>query len=181
MGKKQITKPEQAVILCGGLGTRMMPHTKITPKPMIDCNGKPFLWHLLNQLHAQGISRFVLLTGYLSEKIINYFGDGSKWKWNICYSNGPVDWDTGKRIWEAKSKLDERFLLLYSDNFVQFSLEKILALHEKNQTAITFMVSPKDQGNVALSESSIVQKYDNNRSSHELNYVEIGYMIIEKE
>jgi D-glycero-D-manno-heptose 1,7-bisphosphate phosphatase len=129
----------------------------------------------------QGLKEFVLLTGYLGENIENYFGDGSQWGWSIQYSNGPINWDTGKRIWEARLKLDDRFLLLYSDNFVQFSLEKVFALHKKNQTALTFMVSPKHPGNVALFESGVVEKYDKNRSDNILDFVEIGYMIIEKD
>ena len=175
-----MSKLEQAVILCGGLGTRLRPYTNHMPKPLIHCNGKPFLWHLLNQLHEQGIKRYVLLTGYLAEKIENYFGDGSSWGWQIQYSEGPVEWDTGKRIWEARQKLDNQFLLLYSDNFAVFPLNKVFALHKKNQKSLTFMVAPKKPGNINLDETGIVQKYNNNRSDISLKYVEIGYMIVEK-
>jgi D-glycero-D-manno-heptose 1,7-bisphosphate phosphatase len=176
-----MNKPKQVVVLCGGLGTRLRPHTDHIPKPMIPCNEKPFLLYLLQQMSDQGLKEFVLLTGYLGENIENYFGDGSQWGWSIQYSNGPIAWDTGKRIWEARLKLDDRFLLLYSDNFVPFSLEKVFALHKKNQTALTFMVSPKHPGNIALFKSGIVEKYDNNRSNNILDFVEIGYMIIEKD
>ena len=176
-----MNRPKQAVVLCGGRGTRLRPYTDNMPKPMVSCNERPFLWHLLQQISDQGIREFVLLTGYLGANIENYFGDGSIWGWDIHYSNGPVDWDTGKRIWEARLKLDDRFLLLYSDNFVPFSLDKVLALHEKTQKALTFMVSPKQPGNVSLFESGIVKKYDNNRSDKNFDYVEIGYMIIEKD
>jgi histidinol-phosphate phosphatase family protein len=172
--------PGQAVILCGGLGTRLRPYTEQMPKPMIPCNSKPFLWHLLQQVHEQGVKRFILLTGYLSKQIEDYFGDGRSWGWKIQYSQGPVEWDTGKRIWEAKEKLEDRFLLLYSDNFVPFPMRKVLTLHEKNMLPLTFMISQKSPGNISLDETGIVQKYDNNRSK-ELGYVEIGYMIVEKE
>ena len=175
-----MNKPEQAVILCGGLGTRLRPHTDHLPKPMIPCNGKPFLWYLLQQMEEQGIKRFILLTGYLAEKIEEYFKDGSEWGWHIQYSQGPAEWDTGKRIWEAKEKLDDRFLLLYSDNFVPFPMNKVLALHKNNNLPLTFMVSPKSPGNIALDENGTVQKYDNSRFT-DLEYVEIGYMIVEKE
>ena len=176
-----MNKPKQVVVLCGGLGTRLGPYTDHIPKPMIPCNEKPFLLYLLQQMSDQGLKEFILLTGYLGENIENYFGDGSQWGWSIQYSNGPINWDTGKRIWEARLKLDDRFLLLYSDNFAPFSLEKIFALHKKNQTALTFMVSPKLPGNVALFESGVVEKYDKNRSDNILDFVEIGYMIIEKD
>lgn len=174
-------RPVQAVILCGGLGTRLRPYTDRMPKPMIPCNGKPFLWYLLQQLHIQGIQRFVLLTGYLSEQIKDYFGHGCSWEWQIQYSQGPVEWGTGKRLWEAQNKLDNRFLLLYSDNFVPFPMDKILSFHEKHGLPLTFMVSQKSPGNIALDETGIVQKFDKNRSTEGLNYVEIGYMIVEKE
>ena len=174
-------KPNQAVILCGGLGTRLRPYTSEVPKPMILCNGKPFLWHLLQQLAEQGIERFILLTGYLGEKINNHFGDGSQWGWQIEYSQGPVEWDTGKRIWEVKDKLDDRFLLLYSDNFVPYPLDQLISLHIKNQKPLTFMISAKSPGNIIIDENAIVQKYDNDRSNKNLNFVEIGYMIVERE
>ena len=176
-----MNKPSQVVVLCGGLGTRLLPHTENLPKPMILCNEKPFLLYLLHQMSDQGLKDFVLLTGYLGKNISNFFGDGSKWGWTIHYSNGPISWDTGKRIWEARYKLDETFLLLYSDNFVPFSLDKVFMLHEKNQTALTLTVSTKRPGNISIAESGIVIKYDNNRSNHILDFVEIGYMIIEKD
>jgi histidinol-phosphate phosphatase family protein len=175
-----MSRPEQVVVLCGGLGTRLRPHTDDMPKPMIPCNSKPFLLYLLQQMSDQGLKKFVLLIGYLGDNIKNYFGDGSQWGWDIQYSKGPIDWDTGKRIWEARSKLEDSFILLYSDNIVPFPLDKVFALHKKNQTSLTFLASPKRPGNVALSESGIVEKYDNKRSENTLDFVEIGYMIIEK-
>ena len=121
--------PSQAVLLCGGLGTRLRPLTDNLPKPMVIVNERPFLHHLLEQLAQQGITRFLLLTGYLSEKISNYFEDGSRYGWSIEYSVGPTEWDTGRRFWEARAKFDNQFLLLYSDNFVQFNLLKLIKFH----------------------------------------------------
>jgi len=177
----KMSKPQQAVILCGGIGTRLKPFTNTIPKPMILCNEKPFIWYLLSQLHDEGIDRFVLLTGYLGEKIKDYFGNGSTWGWQIVYSNGPVEWDTGRRIWEAKNLFDNYFMLLYSDNFVEFSLDRLSLAHQNSNKSLTFTVSSKTPGNVELDELGIVKKYDNCRSSNFLDYVEIGYMLVEKE
>ena len=58
---------KQAVFLCGGIGSRLMPITKNVPKPMVLVNEKPFLFYLLKQLSDFGIKRFLLLTGYLFE------------------------------------------------------------------------------------------------------------------
>jgi histidinol-phosphate phosphatase family protein len=176
----KVMKPRQAAILCGGVGSRLRPYTLDTPKPMILCNGKPFLWYLLDNLNKQGINHFVLLTGYLSEKILSYFEDGSLWGWQIKYSDGPVEWDTGKRLWEAKDLLDDRFMFMYSDNFALFALEKLLIFHLKTKASLTFMVSLKSPGNIKLNNDGMVMKYDNKRTSSHLKYVEIGYMIIEK-
>ncbi|SVD13580.1 uncharacterized protein METZ01_LOCUS366434, partial [marine metagenome] len=159
----------------------MKPYTDNTPKPMIFCDGKPFLWYIMQQLFDQGVRRFILLTGYLSEQIEEYFGNGELWNWDIQYSKGPVDWDTGKRVWEARNKLDDLFLLLYSDNFTPFPLDKVYSVHNKNQTSLTFMAASKNPGNISLDKLGFVQQYDNHRSSLDLDYVEIGYMIIEKD
>jgi len=179
MDDRIMNKPQLATVLCGGLGTRMHPYTKTRPKPMILCDEKPFLFHLLSQIAELGIRRFLLLIGYLGEQIEEYFGDGREWGWEIHYSKGPVAWNTGKRIWEARNDLDERFLLLYSDNFSPYPLEKAFALHEENAPALTLMISPKSPGNIAIDESKMVRHYDNHRSK-ELGFVEIGYMIAEK-
>jgi len=174
-------KPSQAAILCGGLGSRLRPYTDQMPKPMIPCNGKPFLWYLLHQLAEQGVNRFVLLTGYLAEQIENYFGNGAEWNWEIQYSVGPVEWDTGKRIWEAREQLDDPFILLYADNYASYSLDKVFEHHETNARPLTFMVAQKSPGNIALDEVGNVKIYDNDRSNLELIYVEIGYMIVNKD
>ena len=172
--------PKQAVILCGGLGTRLKPYTLSNPKPMILCNEMPFIWHLINQLSEQGISKFVLLTGYLGEKIQDYFGNGNRFGWDINYSFGPVEWDTGKRLWEANKLFEECFILLYSDNFAPFSINKVLETHYKNNLPLTLMVAEKKPGNLSLNDDGIVQNYNNDRLDESSNYVEIGYMIIEK-
>ena len=67
----------QAVILCGGLGTRLRPITNTIPKPMVMINKKPFLWFLMDKLSSppNNIKRFLLLTGYLQEHIIDFFND----------------------------------------------------------------------------------------------------------
>lgn len=171
----------QAVILCGGRGTRLRPLTDILPKPMVPVNGKPFLHHLLYQLSEQGITRFVLLTGYLGERIHEYFDDGSKWGWSISYSHGPAEWDTGRRIWEAKAFFDPRFLLLYSDNFVQFNLKRLQALHQNQNAPITLLLAPKERGNIRVSAAGRIEAYDKTRSGEGFDYVEVGYMLIERD
>ena len=77
---------EQAVIFCGGLGTRLLPLTKLIPKPMVHVNKKPFLFHLINQCKSNGIKNIVLLCGYKHEYIKKYFGNGNRFGVKIDYS-----------------------------------------------------------------------------------------------
>jgi histidinol-phosphate phosphatase family protein len=174
-------KPSQAVVFCGGLGSRLRPLTDNLPKPMAPILDKPFLEYLLQQLSDQGIKRFVLLAGYLSEIIQEYFGDGGNWGWEIQYSIGPVEWDTGRRLWESREFLDENFLLLYADNFSQFNLVKLIDLHTKQEATLTFLVAKKNNGNIRISSGGQIEDYDKDRQRQGLDFVEIGYMFVERD
>jgi D-glycero-D-manno-heptose 1,7-bisphosphate phosphatase len=171
----------QAVFLCGGLGERLKPLTNHIPKPMMDVNGKPFLWHLLEQLAEKGIKKFLLLTGYLGQSISDYFGTGEKWGWQIDYSPGPVEWDTGRRLWEARSLLEDEFLLAYSDNFVQIRLDLLVELWEKTKAPIALHLAPKKGGNIRIGSNGLVEEYDATRKAPGLAWVEVGYMFARKE
>ncbi len=170
----------QAVVLCGGLGERLRPLTEHLPKPLAPVGGRPFLEYLICQLREQRLERIVLLTGYYGEMIRDYFGDGAGHGVQIDYSSGPAEWDTGRRIWEAKKMLDSRFLLLYSDNYVPVNAEKLRSAHLALSSAVTLLLHEKENGNVRLDANGNVEAYDPTRSKRDLNYVEIGYMIIER-
>ena len=178
--REQLIPPQQAVILCGGLGTRLRPLTNNLPKPMVLVNGKPFLHHLIKQIVDQGIKRVLLLTGYLGEMITSYFGSGKAIGIEIIYSCGPQDWDTGRRLWEARELIESQFLLLYSDNFVQFNLPRLQQFHNKQGTPISLLLAPKDNGNIEVANDGRVVSYDKSRIGKNLDYVEVGYMIIER-
>ena len=170
--------PKQAVILCGGQGKRLRPLTDVIPKPLIDINGKPFLHYLICQLANEGITDFLLLTGYKKEKISEYFSGYLNKDINIEFSEGPVEWDTGRRIWEARHLINESFILMYSDNYCDFRLKEIIDVHEKYESPMTLTLAKKEKGNIRISDSLIVDEYNNDRKGKALNYVEIGYMAL---
>ena len=174
-------RPQQAVILCGGRGTRMRPFTDTMPKPMVTVNGRPFLAYLIEQLRDQGIRRILLLTGYRGEMIREFFGGGTAWGVEIGYSHGPAKWETGRRVWEARGELDGRFLMLYSDNFVPFNLDKLLAFHATHYGVVSLLLQPKATGNIRVAADGRVTLYDSSRSQPGLDHVEIGYMLIERD
>lgn len=171
----------QAAVLCGGLGTRLMPYTKDLPKPMIPTNGRPFLAYLIDQLRDQGIQRIILLTGYRADQVRAYFGDGVKFGVEITYSEGPTEWETARRLWHAQNLLDHRFMLMYSDNFVPISLPKLIAFHLDQKSALTVSLCRKTTGNIRVDESGFVGAYDSSRRDSGLDHVEIGYMIAERD
>jgi dTDP-glucose pyrophosphorylase len=74
-----------AVILAGGLGTRLAPMTDNCPKPLLPLGDRPILSHIMDHLREQGISRFVVAVNYLSNMIVDYFDDGSRWDCFIDY------------------------------------------------------------------------------------------------
>jgi D-glycero-D-manno-heptose 1,7-bisphosphate phosphatase len=113
--------------------------------------------------------------------IREYLGTGKTLGVEISYSHGPADWDTGRRIWEARQFLDSQFLLLYSDNFAQFNLQKLKELHQKNNAPITLLLAAKKNGNIRVSTDGKIEAYDKTRSGWGFEYVEIGYMLIDKD
>src|SRR5687767_14814332 len=108
----------QAVILAGGLGTRLGPITRAVPKSMVPVAGRPYLEHQLRLLQQQGITDVVLLTGYLGEQIEACFGDGRAWGLSVRYSREAVPQGTGGALRDAAGQLAESFLLIYGDSYL---------------------------------------------------------------
>lgn len=179
-------KIKQAVILAGGYGTRMKPFTDTNPKPMYPFEGKPFLEYLIEQIKGFGINEIVLLLGYLPDKIIDYFGDGSKWGVNITYSVTPVEYETGLRIKAALNdgKLESDFLFMYCDNYCPINYRRLLSDYEKNGALIQFTAySNKDnytKSNLVINSDGLVSVYDKSRKEPNLQGVDIGYAIVNR-
>lgn len=166
--------PEQAVILAGGRGSRLMPLTQNCPKPMVKVNSVPFLQILLDQLAQAGFKRVLLLTGYLAAQIEQRFGSVYG-QLELSYVELAEALDTAERIWAARDLLDAEFMLLYADNYVRLDFEQHLA-QWKNATAMQLLVVEKSPGNLQLNESGQVMLYDGRRQSPLAKYVELGFM-----
>lgn len=172
---------EQAVILAGGRGSRLRPLTDALPKPMAPINDVPFLAYLLEQLKSQGIKKVILLTGYKGHLIKEYFANGEQFNLDIQYSQGPIEWLTGKRLWEAKELMEDQFLLVYSDNFAQFNIDKQLNLLNASETDLCVLLSKKEKGNIILNDDGQILAYAKGVNKDQFQHVELGYMIIKKE
>ena len=167
----------QVVILCGGRGSRLIPFTNKIPKPMIDINGKPFLLILIEYLKSLNFNNILLLTGYKNKKILDYFGDGSKFKLNIEYSYSTLSTNTAKRIFLAKKKLDTNFLLMYSDNFFNFDFSSFCKLYKKK---ISLLITKKKPGNIYYDNILKAFRYNSKRNI-DYTYIDLGCMIINKD
>lgn len=110
----------QALILCGGLGTRLREAVPDRPKSMAPIRGKPFLELLIRSLKAKGVSDFVLATGHMSAQIEDYFDNGRCWDVGIRYSREAEPLGTGGAVKLAEPLLQDRFLVLNGDTFVEF-------------------------------------------------------------
>jgi len=178
----------QAVVLAGGEGTRLRPLTYDVPKPMAMVNNRAFLEYLIEMLKENGILEVVLLLGYLPEKIIQHFGDGSNYGVNIKYSVGKVTDKTGTRIKNAEPMLDDIFLLMYCDNYWPLNLKRLFEFYIEHKTlASTTVYTNKDgkgeygaENNTCVDDNGYVLKYDKSRKSKELNGVDIGFFIVSK-
>ncbi len=106
-------------ILAGGLATRLRPITEKVPKLLVEVAGEPFFSHQIRLLKKAGLTRLVLCVGYLGEKIVEQYGDGSAWGVKIDYSfDGPTLLGTGGALIQALPKLGDAFYVLYGDSYL---------------------------------------------------------------
>lgn len=174
--------PRQAVILAGGRGTRLRPVTNDRPKPMAPILGRPFLEYQIEQLREQGFDRILLLLGYLSAVVQDYFGDGRRWGVQIEYSITAPDDLTSSRIAHARQLIDPCFLLLYCDNYWPMQIDTMWRRFcDAAKPAMITAYANKDgysRGNVIVDRDGGVQVFDRARTLPGLTGVEISYAIV---
>jgi glucose-1-phosphate cytidylyltransferase len=173
----------KVVLLAGGLGTRLSEETDLRPKPMVEIGGHPILWHIMKIYSYWGYNEFVILTGYKSHIIKDYFinyytrysditidmADNSvqlhnirsePWKVTMLYT-GP-DTQTGGRLLRAKSFLgNERFMLTYGDGVSDVNITELVKSHEKSGKTVTLTaVQPSGRfGSIEINEEGTVESF----------------------
>jgi glucose-1-phosphate cytidylyltransferase len=149
----------KVVLLAGGYGTRLSEETELRPKPMVEIGGRPILWHIMKIYSYWGFNEFIILTGYKSHIIKDYFINyytrysditidmnsnaveihqhrNEPWKVTMLYT-GP-DTMTGGRLLRAREFLGkERFMLTYGDGVSDVNIPALLAFHEKSGKHVT--------------------------------------------
>ena len=128
-----------AILLVGGFGTRLLPLTRNTPKPMLTVAGVPVTEHQLAMAKSAGITKIVLATSYLAELFTPYFGDGAKWGMEIEYAVEKVPLGTGGAIRNAAKFLDtnESIVILNGDVLSSHNLAEQIRQHELHDADIT--------------------------------------------
>ena len=129
----------KVVIFAGGLGSRLGTMTQHKPKPLLEIQKEPLIKYLLDIFLKQKFKDFLILTGYKSKKIEEYFKKNKK-KYLGCsikILNTGVNTCTGKRLKLAKKYLPERFILSYSDGLANVNLKKLINFHLKKKKLIT--------------------------------------------
>ena len=173
----------QAVVLAGGLGTRLWPITKQIPKPMAPVNGIPYLEYQLRLLAAQGFGSALILTGYLGEQIEGYFQDGSALGLPLQYSREPAPLGTGGALRHAGGLLEDRFVLIYGDSFLPIDYRPLFPRLEEPGTSGVVVVydnrveDTSVRNNIALDDKNCVTVYSKDSDEWtRLSYVEAGVL-----
>jgi D-glycero-alpha-D-manno-heptose 1-phosphate guanylyltransferase len=137
-----------AVILAGGLGTRLRSAFSTGPKSLAPVNGRPFLDYLLRWLNAEGVQEAVLCVGYKRSQIEDFVQEGRNWGLRVSYSIEEELLGTGGAIKKAEPLISgDRAFVLNGDTFLEVNLSEMLDFHRRKQSRATLAVTlAKDKG-----------------------------------
>jgi N-acetyl-alpha-D-muramate 1-phosphate uridylyltransferase len=167
-----------AVILAGGLATRLRPVSATIPKSLIEVAGEPFLAHQLRLLAQRGIDRAVLCAGHLWEQIRDYAGDGERFGVKLEYSiDGPVLLGTAGAIAKALPLLPEKFFVIYGDSYLPCDYSAAQRFFDASGKSALMTVFKNegqwDTSNVEFDGERIVA-YDKERRTERMRHIDYG-------
>ena len=182
----------QAVILAGGLGTRMRPITQTIPKPLILVAGKPFLAWQLELLERGGMNRALLLVGYLGEQIEGCIGNGEAFGCSVDYSYEPFPLGTGGALKNAERKLEDWFVLVNGDTYLSIDYPMLvrdfnarnctamIVAYEKPAVASQDVPASALPGNLGVRADHVVTAY-RKREPAGLEHIDAGVIVLRKD
>ena len=127
----------KAIILAGGLGTRLQPYTTFIPKPMLPLGEKPLLEHLIEWIRKNGIKEIVICVSYLHKTIEDYFEDGKRFGVKIEYATSNKPLATAGQLKTAEKFIDDTFVCVYGDSIFDFNLKNMISEHKKKKSFVT--------------------------------------------
>ena len=174
----------KTIILCGGVGTRMMEETEFKPKPMVLVGGKPILWHIMKIYAHYGFNEFVLALGYKGEMIRDgigkYMGKGDDFK--IIFAETGQESLTGERVLRAREHITEdEFMVTYGDGVSTIDINSLTEFHRKQGTIGTITgVHPHSKfGIIHVDEKSgLVKSFA--QKPVMTDYINGGFMVFNK-
>ncbi len=177
----------QVVVLMGGLGTRLKEYTKECPKSLVDVEGRPFFDYSLRLLIHHGFRKFLFLIGYRAEMIEDYYGDGSSLGISIIYCYDGEDLlGTGGAVRRAYDLLEDDFLIMYGDSFMDIDYEETLYRYFEGksrgmQALMTVLKNGNrfDKSNVIM-DGTEIKLYDKMNMTPEMDYIDYGVCMYEK-
>ncbi len=183
-----VSIPSKALILAGGKGTRLRPLTYNVPKALIEVQGKTLTEWLFELFKKYGIRDVILSVGYLADKIMDYFTDGSKFGMNIEYveedPNKPLGTAGPLRL--AEDMLTDSFIVSNGDELKNINLPRMFRLHKRKNAlatiALTTVNDPSQYGVARLDGSRIMEFVEKPKKSEApSNLINSGFYIIEPE
>ena len=177
-------RPEKAVILVGGKGTRLRPITLKMPKCMMEVQGKTIAEHLFDLLKKYGIRDAIMSVGYLKEKVKEYYGDGSKFGMNITYVEEDEPLGTAGPLKLAKKYLTDSFIVTNGDELKNINIPRMFRLHKRKNAlgtiALTTVTDPSQYGVAKLSGSRILEFVEKPQADDaSSNLINAGFYILE--
>ena len=191
----------KAVILAGGLGTRISEETHLKPKPMIEIGGMPLLWHIMKTYSFHGINDFVICCGYKGYVIKEYFANyflhmsdvtfdmkqntmdvhkKSAEPWKVTLVDTGLDTMTGGRLKRVKKYVEnETFCFTYGDGLSDISVKNLIDHHNKQKTlsTVTAVQPPGRFGALNIEKNKIISFEE--KPSGDGSWINGGYFVLE--
>jgi glucose-1-phosphate cytidylyltransferase len=170
----------KAIILAGGLGTRIAEETETKPKPMVLINGKPILWHIMGIYASQGINEFIIAGGYKVSAIKEWVNE-LKTHWQINVIDTGVSTQTGWRIKECIQHFQEKeFFVTYGDGLANVNIEELYKTHkiESKIATVTAVRPPARFGRLHIEDESVTKFGEKNQS--EEGWINGGFFVVDR-
>jgi N-acetyl-alpha-D-muramate 1-phosphate uridylyltransferase len=176
----------QAVILAGGLATRLGDLASTTPKSLLPVGGRPFLAWQLERLRTSGFADVLLCIGHLGSQIREFAGDGSAFGLQIRYAeDGPVPLGTAGALRAAVAELAPTFLVTYGDSYLPFDYSSPLRDLEAHPDALGTMSVFHNEGRFERSNTAIrsdhVSRYEKGSDDPALDHIDYGALALRRE
>ena len=171
----------KVVLLAGGFGTRLSEYTRTIPKPMIDIDGKPILFHIMKFYAKHGFKNFYIALGYKGE-IIKKFFNRKFFDWNINLIETGKNTMTGGRLKRLKKYIGkETFMMTYGDGLSNVNLKKLLRFHKKNKKLVTLTAVRPAARFGALKLKGHHVSYFKEKSRLDEGWINGGFFVMEPE